>query len=175
MIILQLILSIIIPAVLVIGGRRYIRNLPAYGEKRFFRFHSRRAAASEEAWHFANNLYAHMLYTSGLSIGVITVVFFLVASHYTSHTWIMCISLIVVQIAGSIVLPAAVADFMLRRTYDKNGELIENDQDDEPDENNAEGNKNESEAASAGQDEEDRGQSEPDDNGDEFSADAERD
>lgn len=131
MIVLQLILSLIIPAVLIVGGRRYIKDQPAYGEKRFLRFHSKRAAASEEAWHFVNNLYAHMLYGSGLSIGGVTVIFFLVASHYVTHRWILCISLIIVQIVGSIVLPALTAYFMLRRMYDKDGLPTEPDPDDE--------------------------------------------
>ena len=98
--IIQLVLSLVIPVVLISGGRKYIRNMPAYGEKRFLRFHSRRAAVSEEAWNFANNLYAHMLYSSGISIGAVTVIFFLVASRYIHHTWILCFSLMAVQLAG---------------------------------------------------------------------------
>lgn len=125
--IIQLVLSLVIPVVLISGGRKYIRNMPAYGEKRFLRFHSRRAAVSEEAWNFANNLYAHMLYSSGISIGAVTVIFFLVASRYIHHTWILCFSLMAVQLAGSIMLPAAVCEFMLRRTYGKDGLSAESD------------------------------------------------
>ena len=134
MIFLQLVISLAVPAGMVYIGRKNKRQLPAYGKKGFSYF-SKRALCSPEAWNEANNLFASLLFASGINIGIISFVFFVIVAVLTGPSWVLCITLLLTQLAGSFVLITAVTESLLRRQYDESGALREEeDESDESDE-----------------------------------------
>ena len=132
MILIQFLFSIVIPVIMTIWGFRAKKRIPEYGEGRLS-YRSKRSGTSEEAWLFSNNLFASLLFAAGLNIGIITVIFFVSVVFVGYINWFMVITLVLTQITGSALLLRIVTEGLLRRTFDRNGDLIETDeeQDDE--------------------------------------------
>lgn len=133
MIILQFLLSILTPAAMTAAGVRMKRKVPVYNDSRLA-YRSARAKQSEEAWTFANRLFANILVTAGINLLIISGVFFIVAACMNSGGWMLSAALFLVELAGSVLIIRVVTEGILRRTFDKNGELIENEEDDEDEE-----------------------------------------
>lgn len=124
MVLLQLLISLIVPAGMIFIGRKNRRSLPEYGKKGFSYF-SKRALSSPEAWTEANKLFASLLFASGMNIGIISFVFFVIVLILIGPSWVLCITLLLTQLIGSFVLIVAVTEAMLRRLYDEYGALCE--------------------------------------------------
>lgn len=130
MVLLQLLISLIVPAGMIFVGRKNRRSIPEYGKKELSYF-SKRASSSPEAWTESNRLFASLLFASGINIGIISFVFFVIVLILRGPSWVLCITLLLTQLIGSFVLIVAVTEAMLRRLYDENGELREDSEETE--------------------------------------------
>ena len=125
MIVFQLLLCLVIPAVMWYFGSTFRNSRISYGKKKGVRFLSKRALLSEEAWVFANNLYFNILRMCGINLGMTAVVLYIcVKVSAPSLLWVFCGILIAVQLAGGLLLPYAFTEIMLRRVFDSEGNLI---------------------------------------------------
>ena len=125
MIFLLLIFCLAVPAGMCCLGRTYRHGGVPYGKTKGIRFHSKRAAMSEQAWNYANNLYFNMLFMCGINVGLIAVVlYFCVMRTAPSLLWLLCLVLILVQLVGGFLLPHLFTEMMLRRTFDSEGNMI---------------------------------------------------
>ena len=74
MIVIQIIITVIIPAAMIVCGRRLYKNIPEYGSDGFA-FKTRMAKLSEDTWTYANRLFASMLFAAGINACIIAVLF----------------------------------------------------------------------------------------------------
>lgn len=122
MIVIQTVISVLIPAAMIICGRRLGKNIPEYDSKGFA-FKTRTARLSEETWKYANKLFANMLFTTGVNVIVVAALFMIVAVAVSDvNGWILACIMAVIE-AVSLLLPVIVTDRMTVMNYDENGEL----------------------------------------------------
>lgn len=132
MIFLQLILSLLIPALMWHLGRNYRNGKVPYLKEKGIRYRSKRSAASEEAWNYANHLFFSMLFTAGINTGLMSAIMFIpVFLKAPDQLWILCGALIAVQAVAGFLLPALCTEVFLRRAFDRDGHSILSEEDEE--------------------------------------------
>lgn len=119
---IQIIIAVIIPVLMTVSGRRLRRNIPEYGSTGFA-YKTRTAKLSEETWQYANMLFANMLFTVGINVGVVAALFLVVTAAATdANCWALAFILAAFE-AASICLPVIVTNKLTIMNYDENGEL----------------------------------------------------
>lgn len=131
MIVIQMIICLTIPIMMfVFGSTKRNGNVPYL--KKGISYRIGRAKASEEAWTFANDLFFNMLRMSGINISLISFLFLvLVKWKYDEQLWVLCISLLVLEICAGLTFPLLFTHVMMKHTFDKNGVLLHLNEDHE--------------------------------------------
>ena len=123
--ILQLLLTLVVPFFMWRMGRTLRNGNVPYKKKKGVRYSTKRAKASEEAWTFANDLYFNMLRMSGINLGLISIVLFIIVVFKAQELlWILVIVLLTVQLVAGWILPGLFTELFLRKTFDGQGKLI---------------------------------------------------
>ena len=122
MIVIQIIITVIIPAVMIVCGRRLYQNIPEYGSDGFA-FKTRMAKLSEDTWTYANRLFASMLFAAGINACIIAVLFMIVAVCLTDVNGWALAGIIALFEAAAVVLPAIATEKLIGMNYDENGQL----------------------------------------------------
>ena len=123
--ILQLLLTLAVPFFMWRMGRTLRNGNVPYKKKKGVRYSTKRAKASEEAWTFANDLYFNMLRMSGINLGLISIVLFIIVVFKAEELlWILVIVLMTVQLVAGWILPGLFTELFLRKTFDGQGKLI---------------------------------------------------
>lgn len=122
MILIQIVIAVLIPAAMIVCGRRLGKNIPEY-DSRGFAFKTRAAKLSEEAWIYGNKLFANMLFTTGINVIIVAALFMMVAVLAAdANGWMLACVMAVIE-AVSVLLPVIVTNRMILMNYDENGKL----------------------------------------------------
>ena len=111
MIVIQIIITVIIPAAMIVCGRRLYKNIPEYGSDGFA-FKTRMA-----------KLFASMLFAAGINACIIAVLFMIVAVCLTDVNGWALAGIIALFEAAAVVLPAIATEKLIGMNYDENGQL----------------------------------------------------
>lgn len=123
--ILQLLLTLVVPFFMWRSGRTLRNGNVPYKKKKGVRYSTKRAKASEEAWTFANDLYFNMLRMSGINLGLISIVLFIIVVFKAEELlWTLVIVLLAVQLVAGWILPGLFTELFLRKSFDGQGKLI---------------------------------------------------
>lgn len=122
MIIIQILITVIIPAAMIICGRRLYKNIPPYGSDGFA-FKTRMAKLSEETWTYANRLFASMLFAAGVNAVIIAALFMIIAVCLTDVNGWALAGVIALFEAAAVLLPIGVTEKLIGMNYDENGQL----------------------------------------------------
>lgn len=125
MIVLQILISVLIPALMVLAGRSLKRRRPAYPDAKGFAFRTKAAKASEEAWAYANHMFAGMLVAAGINVGAAAAVFMIAVSLVTQvNGWLLALLLADIEAAGA-VLPGLMTQIFLLKRFDAQGKPLQ--------------------------------------------------
>ena len=125
MIVLQILVSVLIPAFMVLAGRSLKRRRPSYPDAKGFAFRTKAAKASEEAWEYANHMFAGMLAAAGINVGVAAAVFMVAVCLVTEvNGWLLALLLAGIEAAGA-VLPALMTQIFVLKRFDAQGNLLQ--------------------------------------------------
>lgn len=125
MIVLQVLVSVLIPAFMVLAGRSLKRSRPPYPDAKGFAFRTKAAKASEEAWEYANHMFASMLTAAGFNVAAAAAVFMIAVCLVTQvNGWLLALLLAGIEGAGA-VLPALMTQVFLLKRFDAQGNLLQ--------------------------------------------------
>lgn len=123
MILLQIIICIIIPAVMTAVGYRIKKRKPAF-ESEGFCYRTKTAKLSEQTWQFANATFSSISFFSGINLMVISAAFFLIAVLAAdAEGWFLASLIFAIQLV-CMFSPILVTEIFLKKTFDENGELL---------------------------------------------------
>lgn len=132
MILFPLLLCLVVPVWMWYLGRTYRNGNVPYRKSKGIRYRSKRAAASEEAWVFANDLYFNMLRMCGINMVLIAFVLFIpVMIRAAGLVWLLCAILIPFQLVGGFLLTGLFTEMMTRRFYDADGIFLHDQSEEE--------------------------------------------
>ena len=122
MIIIQVLITLVIPAAMIIIGRKISKNMPEY-KSEGFAYKTATATLSEETWTYANRLFASMLFTSGINVAVVAALFMVLAVCLTEvNGWALAVVIALFE-AVSAILPFVVTEKLTVMNFDENGEI----------------------------------------------------
>ena len=133
-IIIQIILTAVIPTFMAAYGIYRKNHIPEVGERGAW-IASKRAKRSQEALSYQYTFLAHMILVTGLNILSVSEIF-LTASIFIlkGHSWITVIATVTMQ-GFSVLLDIVLSRRMVERYYDENGKPLKKDKDEYEDEN----------------------------------------
>lgn len=122
MIIIQVIITLIIPSAMIISGRKLSKNMPEY-KSSGLAYKTYTASLSEETWVYANRLFANMLFTSGINVAIVAAFFMILAVCLTeANGWALALVIALFE-AVSALLPIAVTEKLTVMNFDENGNI----------------------------------------------------
>lgn len=122
---IQVILSLVIPAIIIATGSKILKNKKK-GQKKGLVYKSRTAKKSDEAWNLANAMFGRSLVAIGINIAILSAAFLVLLELKTDVSgWTALIWLVIFQIV-SMLMPPLTTEYVLNKTFDDNGQFIEN-------------------------------------------------
>lgn len=122
MVIIQVIITLIIPVAMIISGRKLSKNMPEY-KSSGFAYKTYTASLSEETWTYANRLFANMLFTSGINVAIVAALFMIFAVCLTEvNGWALALIIALFE-ALSLLLPFVVTEKLTVMNFDENGDI----------------------------------------------------
>ena len=117
MIIIGFAVTLLVPAVMILWGRRLKKEPPEYLQGKLS-FRTKRARKDEDIWNYANSFFSHMILISGINCGLVSVVFYTGAAFLKDgRYWAAAsLSLFCVQ-AVCVLLIYRITDFIIGKTY----------------------------------------------------------
>ena len=123
MILLQIIICVIIPAVMTAVGYSIKKRKPAF-ESSGFCYRTNTAKLSEQTWQFANAVFSIISLFSGINLMITSAAFFLIAVLAAdAEGWFLAPLIFAIQFV-CMFSPVLVTEIFLKKTFDENGELL---------------------------------------------------
>ena len=122
---IQVILCLLVPAVTLSAGLKILKNKKT-GVKKGLVYKSRTTKKSDAAWSMGNAIMGRTLVAAGFNVGIISAVFLALLVLKTDVSgWKALMWLVFFQIV-SLLIPPLTTEYVLNKTFNDNGELIEN-------------------------------------------------
>ena len=123
MVILQILISLIMPAIMIVSGRIIRSKIDSYMAPGLA-YKTRSAELTPESWQYANRFFGTMMVAIGINMAVISTVFILAAVLGAGvNGWALALFFMCFEIVG-IALPVFMTELMLGRLFDAEGKPL---------------------------------------------------
>ncbi len=118
---LQMIICMTVPCFMILYGRYRKSDPPLYKTKSMLSMF-KKADSSEDVWLRYGALFYNLIFTSGINVGIITLIFFTAVIVLFGPNWIMCITFFIAQLFAGFGMSFIVTALIINRLNDDNGD-----------------------------------------------------